>query len=144
MRVLIYSSDAATRREIRQGLRADTDCLEVGTQAVLLAHIEAAVCEVAILDGESTPAGGIGLAKQLRDEFSTLPWLIVLTGRPGDGWLARWSGADAVLSRPIDPFALAAAVSAARDSPPPIPLMGDGNRSGSSHCDRHVLTLEEA
>jgi hypothetical protein len=33
--------------------------------------------------------------------------VIVVLERPQDEWLARWSGADALVNRPIDPFALA-------------------------------------
>lgn len=39
-----------------------------------------------------------------------MPPLIVLTGRAGDDWLARWSRADAAVPHPIDPVALTAAV----------------------------------
>jgi len=34
----------------------------------------------------------------------------VLTGRVQDGWLAAWSQADAVVPHPLDPVALARAV----------------------------------
>ena len=35
--------------------------------------------------------------------------LLVLIGRPQDGWLATWSRADAVVSHPLDPRTLAKA-----------------------------------
>jgi hypothetical protein len=34
----------------------------------------------------------------------------VVVARPADAWLATWSRADAVVSRPIDPMAFAATV----------------------------------
>ena len=65
---------------------------------------------LAILDGEAVPAGGMGIAKQLKDEIYHCPPLLVLTGRPQDAWLATWSRADAAVPHPIDPIQLAEAV----------------------------------
>jgi hypothetical protein len=36
--------------------------------------------------------------------------VLLIIGRPDDGWLATWSGADAVISHPVDPRALANAL----------------------------------
>jgi hypothetical protein len=36
--------------------------------------------------------------------------VLLVVGRADDGWLATWSGADAVTSHPIDPVAFAAAL----------------------------------
>ena len=36
--------------------------------------------------------------------------MLVLTGRPQDGWLAAWSLADAVVPHPLDPIQVAEAV----------------------------------
>jgi hypothetical protein len=36
--------------------------------------------------------------------------VLLIIGRPDDGWLATWSRADAVVSHPIDPGALAEAL----------------------------------
>ena len=60
-----------------------------------------------ILDGEAVPAGGMGLARQLKDEIYQCPPLLVLTGRAQDGWLATWARADAIVPHPIDPVRLA-------------------------------------
>jgi DNA-binding response OmpR family regulator len=64
------------------------------------------VIDLAILDGEASPAGGLGMAKQLKDELLQCPPLVVLIGRDGDGWLARWARADVVVPQPIDPLVL--------------------------------------
>ena len=63
--------------------------------------------DLAILDGEAVPAGGIGIARQLKDEIYQCPPLLVLTGRAQDGWLATWARADAIVPHPIDPVRLA-------------------------------------
>jgi DNA-binding response OmpR family regulator len=53
-------------------------------------------------------AGAFSLARTVRDR--TDPYegvIVVLLARPQDAWLARWSGADAWFTKPIDPFQLA-------------------------------------
>ena len=54
--------------------------------------------------------GGLGLCRQLKSEIHDCPPVLVVTGRPQDGWLATWSMADAAVSHPIDAIALADAV----------------------------------
>ena len=66
--------------------------------------------DLAILDGEATPVGGMGIAKQLKDEIDDCPPILVLTGRPDDAWLANWSRAEAAVPHPIDPIRLGEAV----------------------------------
>jgi DNA-binding response OmpR family regulator len=63
--------------------------------------------DLAILDGEAVPAGGLGICRQLKDEIFNCPPVLVLTGRPADGWLATWSRAEAAVPQPIDPVVLA-------------------------------------
>lgn len=116
LRVLVYSDDVRTRRQIIEALgtrpRTDLpkiDYLEVATASVIIERVDAGDVDLAILDGEATPAGGMGIAKQLRDEVAHCPPILILTGRPGDAWLARWSRADAVVPQPIDPIRLVAA-----------------------------------
>jgi DNA-binding response OmpR family regulator len=65
---------------------------------------------LAILDGEAVPVGGMGIARQLKDEIHSCPPLVVLTGRPQDAWLATWCRADAAVPQPLDPIQLAEVV----------------------------------
>ena len=65
---------------------------------------------LAILDGEAVPAGGFGLAKQLKDEIADCPPIVVLIIRVADAWLATWSRADATVMYPVDPVRLPTAV----------------------------------
>lgn len=60
-----------------------------------------------ILDGEAVPEGGIGVARQLKDEVFQCPPVLLMTGRREDAWLAAWSRAEANVLHPIDPFTLA-------------------------------------
>lgn len=74
--------------------------------------MDAGGVDLAILDGEAAPSGGMGIARQLKDEIYQCPPIMVLIGRPQDAWLATWSRADGVVSHPLDPLVLAEAVGA--------------------------------
>ena len=114
--VLVYSDDAPTRASVRSaiGRRPAADLpeiawLEAATKAALIEAADSQTVDIFILDGESTPAGGLGMAKQLKDEIFQCPPILVLTGRPQDAWLATWSRADAAVPHPLDPIALSEA-----------------------------------
>ncbi|WP_024805130.1 response regulator transcription factor [Nocardia sp. BMG51109] len=117
VRVLVYSSDSDTRRQVIQALgkhpRPDLppfEYLEIATAPVVVEQMDAGGIDLAVLDGEAAPAGGMGLAKQLKDELDDCPPILVLTGRADDAWLANWSRAEGTASHPIDPFQLTEAV----------------------------------
>ena len=74
--------------------------------------MDAGGIDLAVLDGEAVPAGGMGVCRQLKDEIFRCPPILVLTGRPQDAWLATWSRADAVVPRPLDPMVMADAAAA--------------------------------
>ena len=74
------------------------------------AQIDEGGIDVVVLDGEAVPAGGMGICRQLKDEIFRCPPVLLLLGRPQDGWLATWSRADATVSHPLDPFQVADAV----------------------------------
>jgi DNA-binding response OmpR family regulator len=64
--------------------------------------------DAVVADEIASRAGAFSLARDLRgaEEPYRGPIVIVLE-RKHDAWLARWSGADAWLVRPVDPFELA-------------------------------------
>ncbi|GAC1383155.1 MAG: response regulator transcription factor [Marmoricola sp.] len=116
-RVLVYSDDVETRQQVllALGRRPARDLppfafVEVATAAVLLAQVDAGGFDLLILDGESTPAGGLGMSRQLKNEIFNCPPILVLTGRVQDNWLATWSLADAAVAHPLDPIALSSVV----------------------------------
>ncbi|OBF21509.1 response regulator transcription factor [Mycobacterium sp. ACS4331] len=124
VRVLVYSDDARTREQVMLALGRrihpelpELSYLEVATAPVVIQHMDAGGVDLAILDGEATPAGGLGIAKQLKDEIEDCPPILVLTGRRDDAWLARWSRAEAAVPHPIDPIALGEAVVSLLRSP---------------------------
>ena len=57
-----------------------------------------------MLDGEAAPAGGLGIARQLRDEVADCPPVVVVIARAADRWLAAFAKADATLVHPLDPM----------------------------------------
>lgn len=114
--VLVYSDDQTVRTQVRLALgrRPDADLpplefVECATEPVVIRRMDQGGIDLAILDGEAVPAGGMGMARQLKDEIYRCPPLLVLIGRAADAWLATWSKADAVVAHPLDPIALASA-----------------------------------
>ncbi|HXH77964.1 hypothetical protein [Nocardioides sp.] len=117
LKVLVYSDDVDTRQQVifALGRRPHPDLpeveyVEVATEPVVIQNMDVGHIDLAILDGEAVPAGGLGIAKQLKDEIYQCPPVLVLLGRPQDAWLATWSRAEAAVPHPIDPIQLAEAV----------------------------------
>jgi DNA-binding response OmpR family regulator len=107
--VLIYSD----RAEIRERMR-----LAVGTHPApdltvqfvaaanhreCLSLLDNYEIDLLLLDGEAQPAGGMAVARQLRDERDDCPPICVVIARAADRWLAAYSQADATLLHPLDP-----------------------------------------
>lgn len=115
--VLLYSDNVDTRLSVRMavGRRPASDVprvewLECATPAAVVAALDAGGVDLAILDGEASPLGGLGLCRQLKSEIYRCPPVLVLLGRPQDSWLAAWSLADNAVLHPLDPAAVAQAV----------------------------------
>lgn len=115
--VLVYSDDANTREQVRlaAGRRPASDVpqieyLECATPEAVTATLEEYKVDVCVLDGEAVPAGGMGVCRQIKDEIFRCPPVLLLIGRPQDAWLATWSRAEAAVSHPVDPVALADAL----------------------------------
>ena len=117
LNVLVYSDDAAVRSQILTalGTRVAPELprltfVEVATEPMVIRQLDSGTVDLAILDGEAHPAGGMGICRQIKDEIFNAPPVLVLTGRPQDAWLATWSRADGVVPQPIDPVVLAETV----------------------------------
>jgi DNA-binding response OmpR family regulator len=117
MKVVVYSHDADTRAQVRLAIgrrpapdAPEAEIIEVATEPALWRLLDAGGADVMVLDGEAQPAGGMGVCRQAKDEIYNCPPVLLIIGRRDDGWLATWSRADAVISRPIDPVALAQAL----------------------------------
>lgn len=115
--VLVYSDDAGTREQVRLagGRRPAADVpeveyLECATLPAVLEALEVGGIDVCVLDGETAPAGGMGVCRQIKDEIYACPPVLLLMGRPQDAWLATWSRAEAAVTLPVDPVAFADAL----------------------------------
>lgn len=117
--IVLYSDDSTVRQEVigALGSRVAPDMAEhviheFATGPALRLFVDAKKpgaenpIDLFILDGESVPEGGIGMARQLKDEVFNCPPVMVITGRKEDAWLAAWSRAEANVLHPVDPFTL--------------------------------------
>jgi hypothetical protein len=117
--VVLYSHEPTFRATVLTavGRRPAPDLpriewLECSTSAQVIEQIDLGDIDLVILDGESQPTGGMGLARQFKYEIDDCPPVLVVVARRDDRWLASWSLADAVISAPLDPVEAAAAVAA--------------------------------
>lgn len=117
MKVVVFSHDADVRAQMRLAIGPrpapdvpEAEIIEVATEPALFRLLDAGGADVMVLDGEAQPAGGMGICRQAKDEIYDCPPVLLVIGRADDGWLATWSRADAVVSHPIDPPALAEAL----------------------------------
>ena len=119
-KIVVYSDDSTVRETVKRSLGArlavdlpENEILEFATADALRLFVDSkkvgskTKVDLFILDGEATPEGGMGLARQLKDEIFDCPPTLVLVAREQDAWLAGWSRADGVVTHPIDSFVLA-------------------------------------
>ena len=118
--IIVYSDDASVRAAIVAALgkkvaadMPEHQIQEFATGPALRAFVDRKSvsgelrANLFILDGEAVPEGGMGIARQLKDEVFNCPPVLLITGRREDAWLAAWSRAEASVIHPIDPFTLA-------------------------------------
>ena len=118
--IVLYSDDSSVREAVIGALgnrvaaeMAEHQIHEFATGAALRLFVDSkkigsdSPIDLFILDGESVPEGGLGIARQLKDEVFNCPPVLVMTGRKADAWLAAWSRAEANVLHPVDPFTLA-------------------------------------
>jgi DNA-binding response OmpR family regulator len=129
-RVVVYSDDAAVRDQVRTAVGRSpapdlgrVEWVDCASGPEVLREVGAGGVDVCILDGEAWPTGGLGLAKQMKDELTDCPHTMVLIARRDDAWLATWSLADAVVAHPVDPAIITGKVAElirARESALPV------------------------
>jgi DNA-binding response OmpR family regulator len=107
--VLLYSDKAEIRDRMRLavGTRPAPDLavqfVDAASYRECIDLVDDYEIDLLLLDGEAQPAGGLGVARQLRDERDDCPPICVVIARAADRWLAAYSGADATLVHPLDP-----------------------------------------
>jgi len=108
--VLLYSHDPQVRQRMRSAI-GDRPAADLAVQFVeasrydeVLRAIDNTDVDLLVLDGEAVPAGGLGIARQLKDEVDDCPPVVVVIARAADRWLAAFAKADATLTHPLDPM----------------------------------------
>ena len=107
--VLLYSDDPAVRDRIRLaiGPRPAADLsiefVDASTWEECRRLLDDYEIDLMILDGEAAPAGGLGIARQVKDEYADPPPTCVVIARAADRWLAAFAQVDATLMYPLDP-----------------------------------------
>ena len=114
--IALYSDDSSVRASVISALGKQLDptlavheIKEFATADALRLYVDSKKqVDLFVLDGEAVPEGGMGVARQLKDEVFNCPPVLLITGRAQDNWLAAWSKAEATVTHPIDPFTIAA------------------------------------
>jgi DNA-binding response OmpR family regulator len=132
--VLLYSDDAAIRDRYRLaiGPRPAADLaiefVDSATWEECRRLLDEYEIDLMILDGEASPAGGIGIARQTKDEYADPPPTCVVLARAADRWLAAFAQVDATLVYPLDPVTtgqtIAGMLRARRNGAVPLGTMG--------------------
>ncbi|GAB1690347.1 hypothetical protein [Krasilnikovia sp. M28-CT-15] len=107
--ILLYSDDPAVRDRIRLaiGQRPAADLavefVDAATWEQCRELLDDYEIDLMVLDGEAAPAGGLGIARQVKDEYQVPPPTCVVIARAADRWLAAFAQVDATLVYPLDP-----------------------------------------
>ncbi|HET9516789.1 MAG TPA: hypothetical protein VFO77_03585 [Actinoplanes sp.] len=107
--VLLYSDDEKVRDRIRLaiGTRPAADLtiefVDAATWQDCRRLLDTYEIDLMVLDGEAAPAGGLGIARQTKDEYRDPPPTCVVIARAADRWLAAFAQVDATLVHPLDP-----------------------------------------
>ena len=110
VKVLVYSDDRNVRAQARSamGRRVASDLpeieiIECATANAVVANADAGGIDLFVLDGESTPHGGMGLCRTLKDEIVDCAPVLLMVARRDDAWLASLSRAEGIVGHPVDP-----------------------------------------
>ncbi len=115
--VLVYSHRQDVRERIMTAVGrrpapdvGRIDFLECASVSDVLMAIDDRIADVVILDGEAQPTGGIGISRQIHQEATVIPPIVLTVRRAADRWLATWARADEILVHPLDPVIAAETV----------------------------------
>jgi DNA-binding response OmpR family regulator len=119
LRICVYSDDRYVREQVRLALGTRpapelpaVEIVECATHPMVIRTMDRGDIDLAILDGDAVPAGGMGICRQLKAEIFECPPILILMGREQDAWLASWSQADRAVLSPPDPLEFPEAVAA--------------------------------
>ncbi|GGM66364.1 hypothetical protein ACFFX1_35075 [Dactylosporangium sucinum] len=107
--VLLYSDDPEVRDRMRLaiGNRPAADLqvrfVDASTYAEVVKLVDDTDVDLLVLDGEATPGGGLGIARQLKDEVVDAPPVVLAIARAADRWLASYARVEGTIMYPLDP-----------------------------------------
>jgi DNA-binding response OmpR family regulator len=116
--VLLYSDDPQVRERMRLAIGPrpaadlEVEFVESASYDETVRLVDGYDVDLLVLDGEAVPAGGLGIARQIKDEITDCPPTCVVIARAADRWLAAYAKVDATLVHPLDPVLTAQTVSA--------------------------------
>jgi DNA-binding response OmpR family regulator len=114
--VLLYSDDPRVRDRMRLAIGPrpardlEVEFVESDSYEQTVRLVDDYDVDLMVLDGEATPAGGLGIARQIKDEIEDCPPTCVVIARAADRWLAAYAAVDATLVHPLDPVVTAQTV----------------------------------
>src|SRR5205814_405001 len=88
--VLLYSDDPQVRDRMRLAIGSkpaadlSVEFTDAASYGECLRTIDTFDIDLVVLDGEATPAGGVGIARQLRDEVLDCPPIALVIARAAD------------------------------------------------------------
>jgi DNA-binding response OmpR family regulator len=107
--VLLYSDDPKVRDRMRLAVGTrpapglEIEFVEADNYAECVRLVDDYEIDLLLLDGEANPGGGIGIARQIKDDRDDAPPTCVVIARAADRWLAAYAEVDATLTYPLDP-----------------------------------------
>ncbi|MGW5669080.1 hypothetical protein [Micromonospora sp. NPDC003776] len=107
--VLLYSDDPKVRDRMRLAVGTrpapglEIEFVEASDYAGCVRLVDDYEIDLLLLDGEANPGGGIGIARQIKDDRDDAPATCVVIARAADRWLAAYAEVDATLTFPLDP-----------------------------------------
>jgi DNA-binding response OmpR family regulator len=94
----------------RPGADVEVEFVDASTYDETVRLVDEYDVDLVVLDGEAAPAGGLGIARQLKDEIADAPPTCVVIARAADRWLAAYAKVDGTLVHPLDPVLTAQTV----------------------------------
>ncbi len=117
LRILVYSDNPNTRQAVMLALgkRVHPDLpelsyVEVATGPVVVQQLDAGGIDLAILDGEATPEGGMGTGQTAQRRNRRRPADRGADRPPRRRLAGGWSRAEGAVPHPIDPIRLSRTV----------------------------------
>jgi DNA-binding response OmpR family regulator len=113
VKILLVAREPEFRERLRlalERLEASGDrvtFIEAGDGLDAFARAEAEHPDLVVVAVGVTPYGAFGLTRDIKATPGLSCPVVIILERPQDEWLGRWSGADALVHKPVDPFALA-------------------------------------